>query len=131
MIAAMAQLLSVCIGGAVGSGLRFLLARWSEAALGTAFPWGTLLVNLVGSFAIALLAAVGDATGRIPPLAQLTLTTGVLGGFTTFSAFSQETLRCLQREAPGLAALNVAANVAGGLAAAALGWAVGRLAVRP
>lgn len=125
--ATMVQFLWVCLGGAVGTGARYLLCRWAETAIATAFPVGTLLVNLLGSFLIAAVMALGLDATRAGATTQLALTSGVLGGFTTFSAFSLETLRLLQAGATGTAAAYAGASLAGCLGACALGWQAGRL----
>jgi CrcB protein len=119
------RLLLVCLGGAAGSGLRYgaavLGARW----LGAEFPYGTLFVNLVGSFAIGLVQQVA-LTGAMSETLRLTLVTGVIGGFTTYSAFSYETVHLMQTGAWGRAALNVLVTTAGCLALCAAGLAAGR-----
>src|SRR5689334_10798591 len=97
----MARFLLVCTGGAVGTGARYLLGGWAQRALGTTFPWGTLIVNALGSF----LSVV------ISPDLRVVLTTGVMGGFTTYSTFNYETIRLFQDGALALGALNVAATV--------------------
>lgn len=83
--------LAVMLGGAVGTGLRMTLAAWCAAKYGEAFPIGTLLVNVLGSLAIGLCAGLLDPEG----LARQVVMVGVLGGFTTFSAFSLATLHLL------------------------------------
>jgi CrcB protein len=110
----------VAVGGAVGSVLRYLLSLLAVAWLGAGFPWGTLMVNLLGSLAIGVLGGLG-VQGEL----RLLLVTGLLGGFTTFSAFSLET-GALAERSPGLAALYVAASVGLGLGAFALGWSLAR-----
>ncbi|MFN3447159.1 MAG: fluoride efflux transporter CrcB [Roseococcus sp.] len=110
----------VALGGALGSMGRYgvsLLALW---LFGTAYPWGTLAVNVLGSLAIGVLAAQG-----VEGPARLFLVTGVLGGFTTFSAFSLEAALLWER-APWMGALYVAASLGLGLAGFALGWWLGR-----
>ena len=94
---------------------------------GAAFPWGTLTVNIAGSFVIGLLATLADEAGDLGPGARAFLVTGVLGGFTTFSAFSLETLRLVEDRELARAALYVAGSVLLSLAAAFLGIVVGRL----
>ena len=112
----------VFLGGGLGSVLRLAVGKWSLAALGPAFPWGTLAVNILGSLAIGLIAG---RPGLLGPDAKLLLVTGLLGGFTTFSAFSLDTLTLWQR-APGQAAAYVAATTILGLAAVALGYLIAR-----
>lgn len=123
------RLFWVCVGGAVGSGARYLISGWVAQALGTAFPYGTLLVNLIGSFALASLMHVGLATDLVPPTLRIALATGVLGGFTTYSTFSYETFRYLQEGAIWMASLNVAVTVVACLAGCVLGFALARAAV--
>jgi CrcB protein len=116
----------VFIAGGFGSVARFLIAQWSVVALGVSFPYGTLIVNLAGSFAMGVvvqLAIAGSWHGDV----RAALAAGFLGGFTTYSSFNQETLTLLASGANGAAALNIAITLAGGLAAGALGLTAGRL----
>ena len=115
----------VGIGGAVGSIARWAVGVWLAGRLGFAFPYGTLAVNVSGSFAAGLLLGLGDARSLATP-ARLLLLTGFLGGYTTFSAFAVETLRLAEQQGAGVAMLNVVTSLAVGLAAAALGLAAGR-----
>jgi CrcB protein len=126
-----ANLLWVCLGGAVGSGARYLLGNVVLALLGSAFPFHTLAVNVAGSFLLGFLMQMGLATDLLSPTLRLTLTTGVLGGFTTYSSFNYETLASFQQNAVALGFLNIAATVLGCLAAGLFGTAAGRLAFGP
>jgi CrcB protein len=118
--------LNVAIGGAVGSVLRYHAGRWVSdlAGPGNAFPWGTLAVNIAGSLAmgglIGWLARGTLAEGSGEPL-RLLVGVGLLGGFTTFSAFSAELVTMLHRGQPGLAAGYVAASLVAGVAAVVIG----------
>lgn len=114
----LAPLLQVAIGGAIGSALRYGVNVSAGRAFGNGFPWGTLIVNIVGSFTMGLLVAVLAQKGgmRFAPF----LMTGVLGGFTTFSAFSLDTITLWERGAHGLALAYVAASVILSLAMIAL-----------
>jgi CrcB protein len=112
--------LLVGIGGAAGSILRYLVSVAAHSALGAGFPWGTLAVNALGSAAIGALASLGLGHNQ-----WLLLVTGLLGGFTTFSAFSLEAAQLWQR-APWLAALYVAASLGGGFAGFAAGQGLAR-----
>jgi len=115
----------VALGGALGSVARYALSGIAVRWLGAAFPYGTLFVNVTGSFAIGLLAALVAADGR-PSLgadARAFLLVGVLGGFTTFSSFSLETLNLARSGALAPALLNVAGSVVLCLAAVSLGFA--------
>ena len=85
----MSRFLLVCAGGAVGSGARYLVSLWMIRVAGAAFPWGTILVNVIGCFLIALII---EGWPALNPDVRLLLTTGVLGGFTTYSAFNHETV---------------------------------------
>jgi fluoride exporter len=104
-------LLQVAIGGALGSALRFLATAWLGA------PWATLAVNVLGSFVMGLLFVVLTNRLHLAPF----LLSGVLGGFTTFSAFSLDALKLWQSGQPGPAALYVAGSVALSLLAVAAG----------
>ena len=120
----MERFLWVCVGGAIGTGTRYLVAQWAAERFGAVFPFGTLLVNLVGCF---LIAAVMDvAIAAWPPTFRTAITGGVMGGLTTYSSFNFETTRLLQDGAPGLAALNAVATVAGCFVAGWLGLLVSR-----
>jgi CrcB protein len=119
--AAAMSFLLVAAGGALGSMGRYGVSLLAMAWLGVAFPWGTLAVNILGSGAIGLLAGQGIAGG-----ARLFWVTGVLGGFTTFSAFSLEAALLWERAAwQGVA--YVLTSLGLGLAAFALGWWLARV----
>jgi CrcB protein len=93
---------------------------------GSDFPWSTLTVNVIGSFLIGLIATLIDEMGYWGPQVRVFLIVGVLGGFTTFSSFSLETLRLVEGEQPGRAVGNIVLSLALTLAACLLGVAVGR-----
>ena len=115
------KLLLVCLGGALGSGARYMFGGFALRTLGPGFPFGTLGVNLIGSFLIVVVMQLSLAKGLIPAEARLFLVTGVMGGFTTYSSFNYETVQFLREGAVGLAFLNVAATLLGCLATAGLG----------
>jgi CrcB protein len=119
----MSRFLWICLGSALGGGARYLLSGWVLKVLGPAFPYGTLAVNLIGSFLIAGLMYAGVEKAMISPTVRLTLSVGVLGGFTTYSTFSYETMRSLEEGAWGVAIANVLVTVLGCLLACVLGWA--------
>jgi len=121
----MRTLFLVALGSALGGAARFLLAGWVGARLGESFPWGTVLVNVLGSALIGALAAQEE---MLSPEARQFLMVGVLGGFTTFSSFSLQTLRLAQDGDWVRAAGNVLGSVALCLAAVAVGYRVARLA---
>jgi CrcB protein len=117
-----ARFFLVCLGGALGSGARYATALWAASAFGVAFPFGTLIVNVAGSFVI------GAVMELLPPSElRLFLTAGVLGGFTTYSSFNEETLRLLRGGMPGSAMMNFGATVAGCLIAGIAGAAAARM----
>lgn len=121
----MLRFLLVCGGGALGAGARYLVSTWAARTLGADFPRGTILVNVTGSFALALVLALpGEA---LSPEARLFLGAGVMGGYTTYSSFNYETLALLERGAAGLAFANVVLTVTACLVAGLLGLALGRV----
>lgn len=117
-------LLQVALGGALGASGRYLTGLAAVRLLGPGFPWGTLIVNVLGSFAMGVLvvALAQLSAGRFAPF----LMTGVLGGFTTFSAFSLDAITLVQRGQTGLAMGYIAASVALALAGLWLGIVVAR-----
>ena len=125
----MDRVLLVGLGGAAGSVLRYLVGLWAPKALGTAFPYATLIVNVVGSFLIAAIMYAALQTSWISVNTRLLLTTGVMGGLTTYSTFNYETLRYIQEGAWRVAITNVAVTLFGCLAAGLLGLACARAAI--
>jgi CrcB protein len=119
--------LLVGLGGAIGSALRFLTAVAAAQWLGTEFPYGTLIVNLSGAFVIGFVQQIGGDTPMISERARLFLATGMLGGYTTYSAFSYETVRLAQSHAWPQAWANVIGTTVASLALCVAGMAVGRL----
>jgi CrcB protein len=119
----MTNLFLVMGGGAVGAALRYQLGRFAgQIAPGTSWPWSTFAANLIGGFAMGLLAgwlARGGA-GAGEPM-RLLLGVGLLGGFTTFSAFSLETLLMIERGQAALALAYALTSVIGAVGALALG----------
>ena len=122
----MTQALLVAAGGAIGSLTRYLVGLWALRAFGPAFPWGTLGVNVVGSFAIGLFGETILRRFGGSELLRLLLVTGFLGGFTTFSAFSLDTAVLFERGEMGAAALYVLASVGLSLVAVFAGLALAR-----
>jgi CrcB protein len=119
----MERFLWICLGSAVGGGARYLVSGWALKAFGPAFPYGTLAVNLLGSFLLAGLMYAGVEKAVVSPTVRLALTVGVMGGFTTYSTFSYETMKQLQDGAWAMAITNVLVTVVGCLLACVLGWA--------
>jgi CrcB protein len=124
----MQSILLVFLGAGIGGALRHGVNVGCARACGTAFPWGTLTVNVVGSLLMGLIAgwlAFKTETGWGQPT-RLFLTTGILGGFTTFSAFSLDAVLLWERGALGAAAAYVAVSVAASIAALVAGLALVR-----
>ena len=111
------------LGGAARYGLNAVVTRM----MGTGFPFGILFVNLIGCFAMGIVAGWLALRGDPGPSLRLFLTTGVLGGFTTFSAFALDTALLWERHAPGPAVLYVILSVLGSLVALGVSLAVGRV----
>jgi fluoride exporter len=120
----MQSLLSVMAGGAIGAGLRYGVGLALPAKGG--WPWGTFAVNIAGGLVMGLLAA-SLMKGSAGETARLFLGVGILGGFTTFSAFSLEGFRMIQQGQWGMAAGYAAASVVGSIAALAAGYGIARV----
>ena len=118
------RLLLVCLGGAFGSGARYLVALALARPPALNFPWATFAVNVVGCFCLQLLVGLVAGGARLSDELRLMLATGVLGGFTTYSSFNTETLGLWRAGAPRLALVYLVATLlvclAAGLAGAAL-----------
>jgi CrcB protein len=124
--------MAVAAGGALGSWARWAVGGWAQRRAAAASGWialvpaGTLVVNLVGCFAIGALAGWFEERGAVDPTLRIFLLVGVLGGFTTFSSFGFETLALARDGNWALAAGNVVTSVAGGLAGVWLGLTLAR-----
>jgi fluoride exporter len=119
-------ILWVALGGAVGSAARYLVNAGAGRAFGPAFPWHTLIVNVVGCFAMGLLIELFARKLNAGHDARAFLTTGILGGFTTFSAFSLDFALLVERKVYGLAGLYAAGSVVLSLAAVFAGLSLVR-----
>jgi len=117
-------IMAVAAGGAIGATGRFLISTWVQKLLGGAFPYGTLAVNVLGSFIIGFLFLYFEQT--IAPTQKALLVTGMLGALTTFSTFSLESVLMLQDGLFAKALLNVSLNAAFCLAATIVGMALFR-----
>lgn len=118
----MGKILLIAAGGAVGAALRYGVAAPLQRPIGDAFPVGTLTVNVLGCFLIGLLATLFAGPIPLKEEHRLALLVGVLGGFTTFSAFALEALSLVQRGHPGRAAAYVVGTNLLCLAACWAGW---------
>ena len=122
------QTLLVGAGGFVGAGLRFLVSGWVYQLVPNAgFPWGTLVVNVIGSLLLGLLGGLAEVRGVLSATTRLFLFIGVLGGFTTFSTLAFETVTLAAGSQMIRAAANIAAHVVLGLFAAWLGFNLAKL----
>ena len=117
----MSRILLVLAGGGVGSVLRYLTALAAVRLLSPNFPFGTLIVNLVGCFFIGFVHTLALLTARLSPETRLFLTTGVLGGLTTYSSFNYEALALVDQERAVSAGVYVAVMLVGCAVAGLLG----------
>jgi CrcB protein len=125
----MIRFLLVCLAGAAGTGARYLLGGFIQRVMGASFPYGTITINASGSFLISIIMYLGLDKQVIGPDLRVVLTTGVMGGFTTYSTFNYETLRFAQNGAYALAALNMAVTVVVCLVTGGLGLLLARAVV--
>ena len=120
------SVLLVALGGAIGSAARYLVGAFVANRFGPDFPWGTFIVNVSGSFLIGvILSLVGG--GQLPAGARLFLAVGVMGGYTTFSTYSNETLQLVQGGEVGAAMFNALGQVVAGFMGVYLGVVLGRV----
>jgi len=117
----MQRLLWVCLAGAVGTGTRYLLALWAGQRFDTSFPVATLIVNVVGCFFIAAVIQISLQVSGFSPDLRIILTTGFMGGLTTYSAFNYETTSLWLAGARRMALLNFSLTTVGCLVSGALG----------
>jgi len=127
----MGQVLMISLGGALGTGVRYLTAMLAIRWLGGDFPYGTLAVNLTGAFLIGLVQELAAITLLIPESLRLFIVAGILGGMTTYSAFAYETARLMSLGAWGKASTNVLATNILCLVLCWLGMAVARFLGAP
>ena len=120
------RLLLVCLGGAVGSGARYLVALALAHRAAVHFPWATFAVNVIGCFLLQLVLDLAAGGLRLSDELRLLLTTGVMGGFTTYSSFNAETLALWRAGAHRLAFMYLLATVLVCLLAGLAGAAVAR-----
>lgn len=123
---AMPNLLLVMLGGSIGAAFRYQVGRVAFQQMGPAFPWGTLIVNLLGGLLMGILAGVVVADGAGDRPLWMFLGVGVLGGFTTFSAFSLDLFAMLQRSEIVVAGAYALSSVAGSVLALMLGYWMAR-----
>jgi len=115
------RILLIALAGALGTLLRYFVGLWAGRALGTSFPYGTLVVNTVGCFLIALVTHLALSTSWISPTLRVTLTTGFMGGLTTYSSFNLETTALFRERSWGTGAANLLVTLLGCFLAGILG----------
>jgi CrcB protein len=114
------------VGGAIGTGVRYLTTLAAAQWFGADFPYGTLIVNLAGGFIIGLVQQLGLEALVIPDNVRLFITTGMMGGLTTYSAFSYETVRLMEASAWSQAWINIVVTTTVSLSLCFLGIVLGR-----
>lgn len=119
--------LAISVGAVLGANARYLVGGWVVDRLGATFPYGTLLINVSGSFLIGVVLTLVTERALAPAWVRPTFAIGFLGSYTTFSTFSYETLALVGAGSPAAAALNVAGSVGGALIGVYLGTVVARL----
>ncbi|HEU4439853.1 MAG TPA: fluoride efflux transporter CrcB [Methylomirabilota bacterium] len=125
----MARFLLICCGGAVGTGARYLLGGLAARWLGPDFPYGTLIINVLGSFLIGVVQQIGLTSLLMPDTLRVVLAIGVLGGFTTYSSFSYEAVKLVESGSWAAAAAYVALTTVLCLGGCTAGLVLGGLLV--
>jgi CrcB protein len=124
MSQSISQIIAIMIGGALGAAMRYLVSNGFYSLLGRDFPYGTLAVNVIGSFLMGVLTVLLIDRGEIDPLVKLAILVGFLGSFTTFSTFSMDTLVLINDGALSRAFLNMLTNVVVCVSAVWLGMVI-------
>jgi len=122
----MREVVIIALSGALGSISRYLVSGWAYRLFGEQFPYGTIVVNIIGCFALGMTMEMSLVTDLLPRTLRFAVTIGFLGAFTTFSTFGYETHQYMENGAWWLAFLNVAGNVVFGIVAVWAGLAMGR-----
>ena len=120
------RVIYVFLGSGLGGVARYLLGGWIQNALGAQFPYGTITINTTGSFLIALIMTLSLNSDLIGPDLRVALTTGIMGGYTTYSTFNYETISLFQQGSVLVGITNVAVTVVACLIAGGLGVVVAR-----
>lgn len=121
------NILVIALGAAIGANLRYGVSLWAAQRWGASFPYGTLLVNVIGSFVIGIVLALAATRLTLSEPLRLLIVTGLLGGFTTFSSLSYETYALLANGSWSMAGVYLLGSFTLGLAAVFLGVGVARL----
>lgn len=119
--------LLVGVGGFFGAAARYLVDGWVSGATGGSFPWGTLVINVTGSFVLGLLFALATERAILPPDIRAPVMIGFIGAYTTFSTWMLESWRLAEGGAALAAIANIGGSIALGVVAVSLGLAIGRL----
>lgn len=128
-VADVTRFVLICCGGAVGTGARYLLGGLAVRWFGPDFPYGTLLINVLGSVLIGVIQQIGLSTLLIPETLRLVLAIGIMGGFTTYSSFSYETIKLVESGSWAAAIAYVTLTTALCLGGCTAGLAIGRVLV--
>lgn len=118
------NILLIALGGATGSVLRYLIGKYFQENWGGSFPWGTMIVNLIGCLVIGFIYALDEKMGGMNSETKLFITVGLCGGFTTFSAFCNESLMLLRQDHILLAALYASGSLFLGILAVYAGMKI-------
>jgi len=121
------RLISIGLAGFVGTIARYWLAGWTTQRFGETFPFGTLVVNLLGCFLAGLLTYLMFERFVVSPTARTVLLIGLLGGFTTFSSFGLQTFNLIREGEVGMALLNILVSNAAGLFMVWLGYSIAKV----
>lgn len=122
----MNRYLLIALGAAFGANARYLVGLWAGSRLGAGFPYGTLIVNITGSFILGFLLTLGTGRLQVSPEVRLLLAVGFLGSFTTFSSYAVESMILWQAAGLWRSLLNIVGNNLAGLLAVVLGAALAR-----
>ena len=123
----MLKIVAVAVGGSIGATTRYLVSTWAAGRFGTAFPYGTLIVNIVGCFIIGAFMTAATERFIVNPYWRLIITVGFVGGLTTFSSFSYETFKLIEDGGITMVMYNLLGNFILGFLATWLGIAAVRL----
>jgi CrcB protein len=123
----LADITLVALGGALGASARFIVGGWLTDRWGVGFPWHTFAINVGGAFLLGVLMSLSLERGVVGPSWRLFLGTGILGGFTTFTTLSYESLTLMAAGSMARGCVNMFGSGAAGLVAAWLGFVAGRI----
>lgn len=124
---ALINIIAIAVGAAIGANLRYSLSLWAAQRWGASFPYGTLIINVIGSFAIGLVLALATTRLNLSEPVRLLIVTGLLGGFTTFSSLSFEAYSLIMSGSWRAAGIYLASSFGLGMVGVFLGAGVARL----